>query len=112
MFQYAKTYLAETSSHLLYQRSHRSDVDDFELVRIDRAVRIHVTTDFSQNAKQGHVRFAGTLEREAKSFHAETLIRVIGDVTVSWQWEQALMRIRAPNLRIFRSPNERPILSN
>lgn len=56
-----QTYLGEASSHFLYQRPHRCDVDALELVGVDRPIFVGVVSDDLQNGQQGHIRLSGTL---------------------------------------------------
>ena len=57
------TYLAEAAHHLLDERAHGSDVDDLELISVDRSVFVDVFSDLSQHRQQRHVRLSCALKK-------------------------------------------------
>lgn len=42
-----KSHLTKASHHLLYQRAHRSHIDDLEVVQVDGSVQVDVLADLS-----------------------------------------------------------------
>ena len=56
------TYLAKAAHHLLDERAHGSDVDDLELISVDRSVFVDVFADLTQHRQQRHVRLTSALK--------------------------------------------------
>lgn len=56
------SYLAKTAHHLLYQRAHGSDVDDFKIINIDGAIHVNVLSNFSEHCHERNISFSSTLQ--------------------------------------------------
>lgn len=64
--EHSTPYLSKAAHHLLYQRPHGSDVDDLEVVHIDRTIHIDVLPYLSEHAHQGHIGLASALRQRSK----------------------------------------------
>jgi len=56
-----KTCLAKVADHFLYERPHWCNVDDLELLRVDRSVLIDVFADLAEHRQQCNVGLTSTL---------------------------------------------------
>lgn len=58
--------LSKAAHHLLHQRPHGSDVDDLEVIHVDRAVHVNVFPYLSEHTHQGHVGLTSTLQQRSR----------------------------------------------
>ncbi len=55
-------YLVKIANHFLHKGSHRSNVDDFEVILVDTSIGVDVLADFMHDAEKSDVGFTSTLE--------------------------------------------------
>ena len=56
------THLSEVPNHFSYQRPHGGNINNFEVICVDRTVSVNVFPDFSQHCEQRYVGFTSTLK--------------------------------------------------
>lgn len=69
------SYLPKTAHHFLHQGTHRSNVDDFEVVQVDRAVHVDMLANLPKHGHQGNISFTSSLctaDKTAVQLNQET----------------------------------------
>lgn len=56
-----RAYLAKAPHHFLYQRAHRCNIDDFEIIHINCSINVDVFSNFSQHSHQSNICFTSSL---------------------------------------------------